>query len=196
LRIDAPPDKVFPFLVEPERLKNWVGGFVESRPIHGSRPGVGARSIDVFRENGREILMETEIRRYEEPTRLEVWIKGPGVDVVSDYQLRGQDATELTHRQDVRLRGFAKLLTPFIGGAARRRLVDDLRRLKLAVEGQGGPAPDSKKNSGRIDPGAFAMIASSFGHRVIIECKNRFSWIVGGSTFRPRKPILGGRPIG
>jgi uncharacterized protein YndB with AHSA1/START domain len=134
-RINAPPDKIFPYLVEPDRLRKWVGGFVESRPIHGSRPGVGARSIDVFIENGREILLETEIRRYEEPTRLEVWIRGPGVEIISDYRLAGHEATELTHRQDVRFRGLAKLVAPFIGGVTRRRLVEDLRRLKLAVEG-------------------------------------------------------------
>ena len=132
--LKASPAEVFPYLVEPDRLKRWVGGFVESRPLSGTAAGPGAKSVDVIRENGREIQMHTEIMRYEPPNRLEVSIRAPGIDALSDYQLAGVETTELTHRQQVRFRGVLKLMAPFIRGATRRRLCDDLARLREAVE--------------------------------------------------------------
>jgi uncharacterized protein YndB with AHSA1/START domain len=134
IALKASPAEVFPYLVEPDRLKRWLGGFVESRPLDGTEAGLGAKSVDVIRDNGREVLMHTEIRRYEPPNRLEVSIRAPGMEAVSDYRLAGDETTELTHRQQVRFRGFLRLMAPFIGGAMRRRLADDLARLREAVE--------------------------------------------------------------
>jgi uncharacterized protein YndB with AHSA1/START domain len=138
IEINASPQRVFPYLVEPARLKLWVGGFVESRPVGSSTPGVGTKSIDIVRDNGREIAMETEIHRYEPPHRLEVGIRGPGLTAVSDYRLEGSDTTILTHRQDAHFRGVIKLLAPFLGRAGRRRMREDLARLKAAVEASDG----------------------------------------------------------
>jgi uncharacterized protein YndB with AHSA1/START domain len=138
IEIKASPQRVFPYLVEPARLKLWVGGFVESRPVAGSTPGVGTKSIDIVRDNGREIALETEIHRYAPPYRLEVGIRGPGLTAVSDYRLEGSDTTILTHRQDARFRGVMKLLAPFLGRAGRRRMREDLARLKAAVEASDG----------------------------------------------------------
>ena len=136
IEIDAPPEAIFPFLVEPERLKRWVGGFVEARPLTEGAVGRGSKSIDVIRENGREMQMHTEITRYEPPGALSVAIRAPGMDAVSEYRLEGRDGgATASHSQDVRYSGILRLVGPFVGGAVRRKMREDLQRLKAAVEG-------------------------------------------------------------
>lgn len=143
IEIAAPPDVVFPYLTDPDLLRLWLGGFRGSRPLSGvGHAGggptlqVGTRSIDTIVEGGREMEMETEIVRYEPPRELDVKITGRGMNAVSAYRLAGERTTTVTHTQELRLGGVAKLLTPFIGGQMEKRLREDLARLKTAVEAQ------------------------------------------------------------
>jgi uncharacterized protein YndB with AHSA1/START domain len=135
IEIDATPADIFPFLVEPERLKRWVGGFVEARPLTDGPVGPGSRSIDVIRENGREMELHTEITRYEPPNAVFVAIRAGGMDAISEYQLEPRDAgTIVRHSQRVRYSGVLRLVGPFVGGVVRRKMREDLERLKAAVE--------------------------------------------------------------
>ena len=137
IEIGAPPEAIFPFLVEPDRLKRWVGGFVEARPLTEGAIGPGSKSIDVIRENGREMLLETEILRYEPPAVVSVAIRTSGMDAVSEYHLDGRGpATTASHSQQVRYSGILRLVGPFVGGAVRRKMREDFARLKAAVEGR------------------------------------------------------------
>lgn len=61
IRIDAPPEDVFPFLVEPTRMVRWLGVAVEIDPVPG-----GAIRIDV---NGRDVVAG-EIVELDPPRRL------------------------------------------------------------------------------------------------------------------------------
>ncbi len=133
--IGAPPQVVFPFLVEPDRLSRWMPGFVSSEPLTEGPPGVGSRSIDAFTEGGREIRMTTEITAFEIPGHLAVVITSPMGEVLSDYRLEGTERTRITHRQTLRFGGVYRLMAPFLGGTMRRRLEADLAALKKAVEG-------------------------------------------------------------
>ncbi len=137
IEIAAPPEAVFPFLVEPERLRLWVGGFVSSEPLTKGPVGVGTRSVDVFTEGGREMRMTTEIIAFEPPRRIEITITTPFGEAVSDYRLEGSGRTRVTHSQRLRFRGFYRVMAPFVGGTLRRRLASDLAALKKAAEGAG-----------------------------------------------------------
>ncbi len=135
--IARPPEVVFPYLTDPELLRRWLGGFRSSRSLSGDgeEPRVGARSIDTIVEGGREMEMETEILRYEPPRELDVRITGPDLHAVSAYRLSGAETTTVTHTQEMRLGGLARLLTPFLRGTMEKRLREDLARLKAAAEG-------------------------------------------------------------
>ena len=136
VEIDASPEAIFPFLVEPDRLKRWVGGFAEAHPLTVGPTGIGSRSIDVIREGGREMRFETEIVGYEPPHRLSVTITSSEMRARSDYRVerRGGGAVA-THVQDVRYAGVLRVVGPFIGGMVRRKIREDLERLKAAIEG-------------------------------------------------------------
>ena len=133
--IAATPAAVFPYLIRPELLQRWVHGFVESRPVTHGETGLGTRSIDVFQERGRELLMTTEIVGFEPGRLLAVTISHSLLEAVSTYRLDGSTSTSVSHQQDLRFKGAARLFGPFMGGATRRSMEADLGRLKQAVEG-------------------------------------------------------------
>jgi uncharacterized protein YndB with AHSA1/START domain len=136
IEIDASPEAIFPFLVEPDRLKRWVGGFAEAHPLTPGPTGLGSKSIDVVREGGRELRFETEIVAYEPPHRVSVTITSSGMRAVSDYRVeRRGDGAVAKHTQDVRYGGLLRVVGPLMGGMVRRKLREDLERLKTAVEG-------------------------------------------------------------
>jgi carbon monoxide dehydrogenase subunit G len=136
IEIDASPEAIFPFLVEPDRLKQWVGGFVEARPLTTGPTRLGSKSIDVIREGNREMRFETEITGYEPPRGVTVRIQAPGMDAVSDYRLDGRGSrTRASHVQQVRYGGLLRVVGPLMGGMVRRKIREDLDRLKAAVEG-------------------------------------------------------------
>ena len=135
IEIGAPPSDVFPFLFEPDRLRQWLGGFVESRPLTSGPVGVGTKSIDVLSEGGREVRLETEIVVFEPGRRVEVAITGGGMKAVSVYTLEGTERALVTHRQTVELGGMLKLMGPLVGRSIRQRMTSDLAGLKAAVEG-------------------------------------------------------------
>ncbi len=117
IEIDAPPEAIFPFLVEPDRLKRWVGGFVEAHGLTDGPTGPGSKSIDVIREGKREMRFETEVTAYEPPLGLSVAIKDSGMEAMSHYRLdRRGSCTRAGHVQEVRYRGFLRLMGPLVGG--------------------------------------------------------------------------------
>ena len=135
VEIGAPPASVFPWLVEPDRLARWIGGFVGSEPIGSGEVRVGSRSRDIIEADGRRIEVETEIVELRPGERLGVHISSSGHDQDDTYDLDLRDGmTELTYRSDMRMRGFTRLLTPLITPQLRARAEKDLATLKREVE--------------------------------------------------------------
>ena len=135
VEIDRPPDAIFSFLVEPDRLRRWVSGFVQAEPLTSGPPRVGSRSIDLVRDGGREMRFETEIVEYVPPHGLSVTIGMPGMRAVSEYQLERRGLrTRVSHVQRVRYDGVLRVIGPLMGGMVRRKLRHDLLRLKAVVE--------------------------------------------------------------
>jgi uncharacterized protein YndB with AHSA1/START domain len=133
--IDAAPEVVFPYLYEPDRLRLWLGGFVESRSQTPGPLRVGTRSTDVFTENGRTIEMETEVIELKPNRSLGVTVDNKMVFTEQRYELRPEGAgTVVEIDMEARGKGLTRLMGPFLGGMLRKRLDEDLARLKTAVE--------------------------------------------------------------
>jgi uncharacterized protein YndB with AHSA1/START domain len=134
--IAALPDRIFPYFTEPERLKQWVGGLIETVPLTDEGPRVGAKSREVVEENGRRMVFESEILHLHPNRLLEVELRGDALEAVSRYELKGiDDGTRVSHAMHVAYNGlFMKLLSPFIRRAVQRKLAADFVRLKEVVE--------------------------------------------------------------
>jgi uncharacterized protein YndB with AHSA1/START domain len=142
VEIGAPPATVFPWLVEPDRLARWIGGFIGSEPIGSGEVRVGSRSRDIIEAEGRRFEVETEIVELRPGERLAVRITSPGHEQADSYDLDASDgATELTYRSDMRMRGLTRLLSPLVARQLRARAEKDLATLKRAVEAATVAAP-------------------------------------------------------
>ena len=61
IEINASPEAVFDWLIDPDLLARWISGFVGSEPITDGGARLGARSRDTIREGSRTLVLDTEI---------------------------------------------------------------------------------------------------------------------------------------
>ena len=145
IEIDAPPDRVWPWLVEPERVKGWVSGLktVESlTPEKGLE--AGARDRLVVEVHGEENELFSEVTQVEPLRALEqrVWQTGAlawhevarfTIEPLGDGRVRFVVTARYTYTTFPGV-----VLEPIIRVAAGKKLTEDLARLKALVEGATG----------------------------------------------------------
>jgi uncharacterized protein YndB with AHSA1/START domain len=138
IEIGADAALVFTWLTEPDKLSQWLGGFVSSEPIAGAGHERGAKARVTIEENGRARVMTSEVLDVEPGKRLTVAVNGEGIATKSAYRLEPSGAgVLLTHRMDAEFSGLLALMAPFFRGLVARKMESDLARLKAAVEALG-----------------------------------------------------------
>jgi uncharacterized protein YndB with AHSA1/START domain len=136
IQIDRPPAQVFPWITEPDRLKQWIGGLVESTPLTDDGLEVGARSREVIAMGNERYEMETTIVDLEPPVRLVVEIESSGFKADARYDLvESGGGTFFSYACISRYEHpMAKLMEPLVTRAAQQKIEGDLARLKELVE--------------------------------------------------------------
>ena len=136
VEIEAPRERVFAWLVEPELMLRWIGGLREFQPLDPG-PGVGARSRQVVEVAGRRMHVESRITAFESERLVAAELDGKGFHVDTRHELEddGAGTTRVRAEAHTRLSGLAGR---FLGGladrGAQRKLEGDLARLKQLVE--------------------------------------------------------------
>lgn len=135
VEIDAPAERVFEYVAEPERMHEWVGGLVEFRPL-GPGPELGSRGVQVVTMAGRQWELESEITRYEPPRELDARLVHNGFESLASYRLEESDGrTRVTTTMETEYKqAFARLLAGVVTRQAQKKLEADLARLKQVVE--------------------------------------------------------------
>jgi len=138
LEINKPPAAVFPWLVEPAKLKQWIAGMTEMTQLTPGAIRVGTKSRDVMVLGSESTVMTVEITALEPGKLLAAHIDA---DLFADdirYELSGQGGkTRLVYSAETTYKHwFAKLLEPVITSAAQRKLVEDTKTLKALVQSQ------------------------------------------------------------
>jgi len=141
IEIAASPQQLFPWLVEGDKLKQWVSWLVEVRVPDPTVHGVGASSVWVMKdENNGGALMQivAKNREYAPPSHLVLQISVPGEFTGENvYELvdLGNGRTRLEMDSRYRISNwFANLMEPVVTPAARKKMVADEERLKSIVE--------------------------------------------------------------
>lgn len=132
--IARPPEVVFPYLADPEKLQQWMSGLVESELLTEGVNGVGATSREVVEANGRRMELLVEVTAYEPNERLVADITSSAFDITAEYRLETiPDGTRVHYRTETQLKGFMRLFSPFMERTVREKFEADLAALKRRV---------------------------------------------------------------
>jgi carbon monoxide dehydrogenase subunit G len=131
IELAAPPEIVFPLIVEPAERLRWIDGLVEAEE---TGPGAFREAIE---QHG--IRVETRVRtvRSEPPALVEARVEGRGIEatVRNILEPNGDGGTRLTVTVETRYRGLAaRLVAPVIGRRAQASLERSLATLKQLLE--------------------------------------------------------------
>jgi carbon monoxide dehydrogenase subunit G len=133
-------EETFAFVADFANASRWDPGVATSERLDPTPVGVGSRYRLGVRIRGRVAPMEYRISRLEPPHRVVLKGQGAGVCAVDDIRFvpSGPDGsgTRIDYTADIRLRGAARLLSPFLGGTFARIARDAASGLQRALEGR------------------------------------------------------------
>jgi uncharacterized protein YndB with AHSA1/START domain len=133
--IPRPPEEVFRWLLEEDKVPRWTGSLERYEQIGALR--TGGRVRQVLNVAGRTFDVEMEITRYDPPAAAETRFETSGIKVVSAYALQADGAgTRLTQTLEAKPGGLtARMLVPVVQPRLEQKLTEDLERLRKALSG-------------------------------------------------------------
>ena len=142
LSIDAPPEAIFPFLTQPEHLKNWTTGlnevseFLPTPKVDGIASGPIQKTARVVTTpDGSQVRYEDRVIRFEKNQSISVQSSNAQQVLTYIYQLEPRDGqTFLSYRLKTSNSGTGRFLAPLSKSDFQDRLDNDIRKLKTLVE--------------------------------------------------------------
>jgi uncharacterized protein YndB with AHSA1/START domain len=128
--VPRPPDEVFPWLFEEDKVPQWTGSLDDYAVLEPL--GAGGRIRQTIEVSGHKVDVEMEITRYDPPNGAESRFAMSGLDVVTTYSLTANGGgTELTQTLEGNASGFkARMLVPVVQPKLEKKLTEDLDRLR------------------------------------------------------------------
>ena len=140
--IHKPAAEVMPWIVEPDKLKQWVGGFVSSKDLSNIGMKVGAQGETVLadpNQPGVTYIIKEELTAFEPNKLIELRMWVPDVfHGTVRYELTEANGATTVHayaKFDYD-RWLFRLIEPMITPSAQKKTEEDMNRLKQAVETQ------------------------------------------------------------
>ena len=131
--VPRPPDEVFPWLFEEDKVPQWTGS-LDGYAVQGTL-GQGATIRQTLEVSGHKVDVEMRLTRYEPPHGAESHFSMSGLDVVTTYALSPNGGgTELTQTLEGNASGFkARMLVPVVQPRLEKKLTEDLERLRTLL---------------------------------------------------------------
>ena len=132
--ISQPPEEVFPWLLEEDKVPQWTSdldALQRRRPARRRRPRRQTLTV------AGGLKLDLEITRYDPPRGAETRFETNGVKVAIAYELTPNGGgTKLTQSLDAKASGItARMLIPVVQGRLEKKLTEDATRLKAVLEG-------------------------------------------------------------
>ena len=134
--IPRPPEAVFPWLLEGDRVPQWTSNLERYEPEGAVGPGSTIRQrLEV---GGQTFDVAMEVTRYDPPREAQTRFSTNGVDIEATYQLAPDGAgTRLTQSLEAKARSLsARLIVPVVQPRLERKLIGDLERLQALLSEQ------------------------------------------------------------
>ena len=135
VEVAQPPDAVFPWLLEEDKVPRWMGNVESYELLGGGGLSAGSRLRQTIELSGSRVSFELEVLRYEPPREAEARFATNGVEVVNVYTCEPAGAgTRLTQSMDAKPGSLgARVLIPVVQPRLERKLTEDLERLKALL---------------------------------------------------------------
>ena len=136
--IAAPPDEVFAYLSDLEKLSEWQAGVVSAQRTSEGPIGVGATALVTREILGRRVEAPLTITEYDPPRRLAIGSEVSGVKAhgTLDFEPSGDGkATDLTFAMEIRGSGFTGFMEGMIASAAGGDIDSSLEQLRERFAG-------------------------------------------------------------
>lgn len=139
IEIDAPPEDVFYFLQEGERLIEWIPNLIEHEDLEITENKVGSTARQVFLENGRRMEMIGTTTAFEANRRMAAEVSGKAFDLMVDYHLEDLGGrTSVRQDSEARFKGVLRfigpIMVPFMKKSAQKNLDETFGKLKELAE--------------------------------------------------------------
>lgn len=120
-RINAPAETVFLWLVDTDRLQQWLPNIIEDEALIETPNKVGSKFRQVYLERDKKMEMFGEITEYVANERLRVDITGEMFDLDVEYILAApaHEITDLTQKTIIKFKGAMKFIAPVFGFFAK-----------------------------------------------------------------------------
>jgi uncharacterized protein YndB with AHSA1/START domain len=134
--IPRPPEQVFPWLLEGDRVPQWMSNLERYEPEGAVGPGSKIRQRLVVGSQTFDVTME--VMRYAPPREAQTRFSTNGVDIEAGYELAPDGAgTRLTQTLEAKPRSIsARLIVPAVQPRLERKLIADLERLRTLLSGE------------------------------------------------------------
>ncbi|NND08679.1 MAG: SRPBCC family protein [Saprospiraceae bacterium] len=136
--VNAPVEKVWEIFMDPAYLKHWLTGFISVEHLSGTLGHEGSTSKLKFLERGRELEVIEKVLHLNPLQQYSFSMQSDAIESLADVRFvsRGQ-MTEIIQAVQYSPQGFLmKLLMPFMKGAMKKRMTNDLSNLKAFIESQ------------------------------------------------------------
>lgn len=135
VRILASPEKIYPYLTQPELIQQWMGDVASIKPMDDLGNQVGAKAAVLVDSNGEKLEMISEVLEVAPNKELKVRLTSDMFVVISDYQLSASHGeTELSLDMEANFNGLARITAPLVSSAIQEKLEADFHRLRDDVE--------------------------------------------------------------
>jgi uncharacterized protein YndB with AHSA1/START domain len=138
IEVAASPEQVWPWLNDPDKLKQWISWLIE---VRGGTPAAGTKRVLVMKdENNHGQLMEIEetILDCTPPSHLSMTLSVPG-SFTGDHNFQVTDLGSGHSRLDIQMgyrfdSWFARLMEPIVSRLVRQKMESDMAHFKQMVE--------------------------------------------------------------
>jgi len=131
--INAPPDEVFAYLSDLEKLSEWQAGVVSARRTSPGEMGAGATALVTREIMGNRVEAPLTVTEYDPPRRMAIGSEVSGVKAHATLDFAptaDAKATDLTFAMEIRGSGFTGFMEGMIASAAGGDIDTSLERLR------------------------------------------------------------------
>lgn len=138
LTINKPVEEVFAYINDEEHMTKWLSGLVSITPLDDGGARVGAKSRQVYNENGREFEMIEEMLIYKPNQHVKIKAESDMFDILAEYRLTPvNNGTRIDFESKLSFHNMLfKVMGLFMGGSSKKKVVEDFARLKALVEAE------------------------------------------------------------